>query len=96
LSKIYITHLYSPPTQLLKAGLGIENLTLIYFLLTEDVKWVSRLNWDTRCNLCLISHELIIVEVLICWQRFLLMLVFALDYDSLDDFPRILDGCGKV
>jgi hypothetical protein len=57
---------------------------------------VSGLNWDTRSNLSLISHELIIVEVLICWQRFLLMLVFALDHDSLDDLPRILDGGGKV
>ena len=78
------------------ADLGRESLILIRCILTKDVKWVSGLNWDTRCNLSLISHQVIIVQVLVSWQRFLLMLVFALDDDSLDDLPSILDGGGKV
>ena len=65
-------------------------------VLTEDVEWVSRLNWSAGCKLKLICHKFIVVKVLVLVEIRLFILILPLNYDPLNLLPCIRHCVSKV
>ncbi len=57
---------------------------------------MSRFHRSARGKLLLIGHELIVVVVLVFWQRLFLVLVLALHNDPSNLLFGIGDGVGKI